>query len=138
MSDHHILFENLEPDEPIDMVHLEACSKCRAEYRMRAFVSMASKAAPDIEVPPFFSARVTALIKSDRLPVLFYFERAARQLVPLLLALVLTTGLALYTFTQGPAVDLRTEALFGEPGGDEVYMEYVVNSLVGLPEEGGE
>lgn len=104
---------------------------------MRAFVSLASKTAPEIEVPPFFSARVAALVKSERTPVLFYFERAARQLVPVLLALVLTTGLAFYTLFQGPAEEFRTEALYRESG-DEVYMEYVVNSLVGLPEEVGE
>jgi hypothetical protein len=137
MSNHHISFENLEPDEPIDKAHLEKCSSCRAEYRLRAFVTKASKEAPEMEVPPFFSARVASLIRNEKAPVLIYFERAARQFVPVLIALLLTTGLALYTFLQTPGIEFRTEAFFAESG-DDVYMEYVVNSLAGLPEEGGE
>lgn len=94
MNDKHIDFSNLERGDSVDREHLIACRECRDQHGVWRLIRDQAGQAPTIEAPPFFASRVARLAVSESesgQPAFFLltFERAARQLLPVFMALIL-------------------------------------------------
>ncbi len=96
MSKEGIDFSRLEPDEPFDESRI-ADEDSQADYDAFRTVRRMAAEAPEIEPPPFFAARVARLALDVRSqPLVFFFHRAARQLLPAFLAVLVTIGFLAY------------------------------------------
>ena len=100
MNGKHIEFWNIESEEQVDRGHLADCPECRRKLDLYRFLMLHLKNVPTIQAPPFFPARVQALIGEAKTSVIFYFERIAAQLAPLLTALILATSFLIYSVSQ--------------------------------------
>ncbi len=135
MSEDHIRFFELEPEDSIDEMHVASCRRCQQDRRLFRLLRFQIASAPRIDPPPFFSARVTSQLK-DRAPGLFLFSRFARRLSPFFALLLLATGFLLFRASRETTVEpIRSNLLFDEQKPDSYYLEYVVNSLQQPAEE---
>lgn len=123
MNNNHIRFWELASDEEIDRKHLDTCEECQRQAEIHRLLGMHLSRLPRLEAPPFFAARVQNLIGESRSSLVYYFERMAAQLVPLLTLLILATGFVVYavngqranqTAANGQAVQVLEESAFPE------------------------
>lgn len=120
MNSNHIRFWELASDDEIDREHLNTCEECQHQAEIHRLLGIHLSRLPRIEAPPFFAARVQNLIAGEgRSSLVYYFERMAAQLVPLLTVLVLATSVLIYTMngqetsqipTNGQAVQVLEES----------------------------
>ncbi|MDA2934995.1 hypothetical protein MYX82_11730 [Acidobacteria bacterium AH-259-D05] len=136
MAEEHIPFSQRDFDSTEDQSHVENCEMCRKRWSIFRFLGFQVKAAPQMDVPPFFAQRVTQLVRSTRLPFAFFFQRAAQQLIPVFLVLVLATSFLLYTMIRPESTEeLYSELFFDQALQEDLSLDYVVDSLRELPEE---
>ena len=130
MNGNHIEFWTLESDEQIDRRHLADCPECRRGLDLYRFLQFHLKNLPTIEASPFVPARVVGLIGEAKSSVIFYFERIAAQLAPLLTALILATSFLIYTVSKN---EQSATALIEAP-----FPEMTPESVIGftVPDEG--
>ena len=100
MNGNHIEFWTLETEDQIDRRHLADCPECQRKLELYRFLRLHSKNVPILQAPPFFAARVQALIGEARTSVIVYFERIAGRLAPLLTAVILATSFLIYTVSK--------------------------------------
>lgn len=103
-------------------------------------IGLLARSAPILDPPPFFAARIGALIQSESRMLFFpLLQRTAQQLVPLFLALIAVTTFLLYQSGRRPADTERGfELLFEQPFQAElVTLEDVLNSLGPIAGEDG-
>jgi len=121
LNTNHIRFWELASGEPFDREHLDTCEECQRQAEIHRLLGIQLSRLPRIEAPPFFAARIQNLIGESRSSLVYYFERMAAQLVPLLTLLVLATSVLLYTVndqetsqitTNGQAVQVLEESAF--------------------------
>jgi len=137
MNREHIPFENLEFDREPDHSHLSQCRSCRMGWAIFRFLAFQVTSTPQVEVPPFFAGRVAEIIRSVEAPFALFFQRAARQLIPVFAVLVLGTSVLFYAFATTESPDqYYTQMFFEEPLPEELSLENVVDSLSEPPEEG--
>jgi hypothetical protein len=129
LNGNHIKFWELEPGEQPDSRHLETCEQCRRQAEVHGFLRMQLDALPRVEPPPFFAARVASLANERRPSFVFYFERIAAQLAPLLTVLILATSFLVYSVTYDSAPNAR---LVLE---ESAFPEVSVENLIAPPAE---
>ncbi|MDA2929754.1 hypothetical protein MYX84_07375 [Acidobacteria bacterium AH-259-O06] len=135
MSEDHIAFAELNFDDPVDQSHLKRCEECGKKWAVFRFLGFQVKSAPRIDAPPFFTQRVAQLAQSITVSFAFLLQRAAQQLIPAFIALILATSFLLYKLTEPESAEYYSEILFEEPVQEDFTLEYVVNSLTEIPEE---
>jgi hypothetical protein len=123
LNTNHIRFWEIASEEEIDRKHLDTCEECQRQAEIHRLLGIQLSRLPRIEAPPFFAARVQNLIGENRPSLVYYFERMAAQLVPLLTSLILATSAVLYRVndqkysqTQGnrQAVQVLEDSAFPE------------------------
>jgi anti-sigma factor RsiW len=135
MGKRHLSFEELDFDDPVDHSHLEECEECRKQLAAFRFLAFQVKSAPRMEIPPFFAQRVTRLTQKMAVPFSLLLQRAARQMIPVFVALVLTTGFLLFQITDREPANDYAELLFEQPLQENISLDYVLNSLAEEPAE---
>lgn len=139
MNTNHIRFWEIASEEEIDRKHLDTCEECQRQAEIHRLLGIQLSRLPRIEAPPFFAARVQNMIGEGRPSLVYYFERMAAQLVPLLTLLILATSVFLYrvndqkssqTVANGQAVQVLEESAF-----PEVSVENMI-ALSSDPDEG--
>jgi hypothetical protein len=126
----HIQFWDLEPGQQPDARHLETCEQCRRQSEVFKFLRAQLDTLPRVEAPPFFAARMANLIGDRRPSFVFYFERMAAQLAPLLTLLILVTSFLVYSVSYDSAAQARL--VLQEAAFPEISVE---NLIVPPPEE---
>lgn len=132
MNTNHIRFWEIASDEEIDREHLSTCEECQRQAEIHRLLGIQLSRLPRIEAPPFFAARMQNLIGESRSSLVYYFERMAAQLVPLLTILVLVTSVLIYTVhdqrtSQVPA-NLQAVQVLEESAFPEVSVESMITS----------
>lgn len=136
MADKHIDFSELGFDDPVNQSHLESCPDCRRQWDIFRFLEFQVKSVPHLEAPPFFAQRITQRVCNAGTSFAFLLQRAAQQLVPLFVALILATTFLLYSLTRLGADEDQSVILFEEPEDQQDFtVEFVVNSLREPPRE---
>ncbi len=129
MNTNHIRFWELASEEEIDREHLDTCEECQRQAEIHRLLGIQLSRLPRIEAPPFFAARLQNLIGEGRPSLVYYFERMAAQLVPLLTLLVLATSVFIYTVNDqktsqtanyGQAVQVLEDSAFPEVSVDNM------------------
>lgn len=129
MSNRHIPFWELESEEAADPSHLAACEQCRREWEIFRFIRAQARSAPQMETPPFFASRIAHTVQPSKPSFTVLLERAARQLIPLFVTLILLSSSFLF-FALGPnGGEFSAETVFEQPPEVQVSLEYVVDSL---------
>ena len=135
MARDHIPFGELGFEETVDESHLQECSECHQQWMIFRFLSFQVKNAPSPHLPPFFANRVARHAQTVSNSLALSLQRVAQQLVPIFVALIMTTGFLFYQLTESERIEYGSEILF-EPVMEEDYsLEYVVNSLADIPTE---
>jgi len=132
LNTNHIRFWEIASDEEIDREHLSTCEECQRQAEIHRLLGIQLSRLPRIEAPPFFAARMQNLIGESRSSLVYYFERMAAQLVPLLTILVLVTSVLIYTVhdqrtSQVPA-NLQAVQVLEESAFPEVSVESMITS----------
>ncbi len=129
MRDSHIVFSKLEGNEAVDSSHLATCEECRRNWELFRFVRFQARATRGIDPPPFFSARVAHLARSERPSFLFLLERVARGVAVVFMTLMVLTVILLFRLERETQLDVQSEALFESPPEVSLSLENVVDSL---------
>ncbi len=83
-----------------------------------------------MDTPPFFSKRVSQLIRSAKVSFAFSLQQAVRQLIPVFMGLFLATSLLLYWMTDtDSAIEQYSELFFEQPLQEDLSIDYVVDFL---------
>lgn len=118
-------FENTE-----SFPHAEHCEECSQRLSIFRFLGFQVKNAPGMDIPPFFSKRVSQLIRSAKVSFAFSLQQAARQLIPVFMGLFLATSLLLYWMTDtDSAIEQYSELFFEQPLQEDLSIDYVVDFL---------
>ena len=128
MGQEHIDFGNWEAGSPLDEEHLRSCATCRASLELARFLKSQVEQVPRVDVPPFFAARVSNLVKQanpDSASFWLLVELTSKRLIPAFAVLVLI----LFFFTS--------ETRFDQPSHDEelwaaLFAEPEINELMTL------
>ena len=138
MNTNHIRFWEIASDEEIDREHLSTCEECQRQAEIHRLLGIHLSRLPRIEAPPFFAARMQNLIGESRSSLVYYFERIAAQLVPLLTILVLATGVFIYTVndqkTSQVPTNLQAMQVLEESASPEVSVENMIASFPDVDE----
>ena len=124
MGHEHIDFGDWEAGSPLDEEHLRSCAACRDNLELARFLKSQVEQVPRLEVPPFFAARVSNLVKKtsrDSTSFWLLVELTSKRLIPAFTVLLLI----LFFFTSETQVKQPTDeelwaALFTEPQVSEV------------------
>ncbi len=118
-------FENTE-----SFPHAEHCEECSQRLSIFRFLGFQVKNAPGMDTPPFFSKRVSQLIRSAKVSFAFSLQQAVRQLIPVFMGLFLATSLLLYWMTDtDSAIEQYSELFFEQPLQEDLSIDYVVDFL---------
>lgn len=135
MNTKHIRFWELASDKEIDSEHLSACEECRRQAEIHRLLGIQLSRLPRIEAPAFFAARVQNLIGESRSSLVYYFERLAAQLVPLLTLLVLATSVVIYTINdQGATTNVQAVQVLEESAFPDVSVENMITAFPDVDE----
>ena len=136
MTEKHIEFSELDFEKTENLPHADHCEECSRRLSIFRFLGFQVNHPPEMEIPPFFSKRVSQLAQSTEFSFVFSFQQAARQLIPVFMALLLGTSLLLYFVTDGESVaEQYSELFFDQPLQEDLSMDYVVDFLGEPPEE---
>ena len=136
MAEEHISFSELEFDSTENQSHLNSCEMCQRSWAVFRFLGLQVQAAPEMELPAFFAQRVARLAQTKGVPFAFFFQRAARQLIPVFTTLVLVTSFLLYNLIGVESTGENYSVLFFEqPLQEDLSLEYVLDSLREVSEE---
>jgi hypothetical protein len=138
VNGNHIEFWTLESEDQADQRHLRACPACQRQLELYRFVQQQVRNVPTIAAPPFFATRVQAALGEARSSVIFYFERIAAHLAPLLTALILATSFLVYSVTRNERIQVQATQT---PLLEASFPDMTVESVLGLtaePNEGSE
>ena len=136
MSSRHISFSRLEAGDAVDQVHLDSCGRCRQAHRVLCFLRTQLLAAPELTPPASFASRVAMIAEgARRLPFALALQYAAKRLIPVFAALVMSTSFLLYQLSQQSPSNLNSD-VSTEILSEEVTLEEAVNSLRRFSEEG--
>ncbi|RPI24729.1 MAG: hypothetical protein EHM61_16295 [Acidobacteria bacterium] len=133
MNSNHIRFWELSSGDEIDRQHLEICEECRRQSEVHRLLLIQLSRLPRIEAPPFFAARVQNLISEARPSLVYYFQRMAAQLAPLLTLLILVTSLLIHSVSNEQS---------GQPGSggqaavvldESAFPEVSVENMIAMP-----
>ena len=127
MKNKHILFWELGADDPIDEAHLAECEECRRNFEANRLLSLQLRSVPQIVPPPFFAARLQSLAGESRRTLIYYFERMAAHLAPVLTLLIVATGFLIYSVSTPEAYQ---PALVLE---EAAFPEISVENILGAP-----
>ena len=130
-QENHIPFGELEREDEIDRSHLATCQDCQKGLKISRFLHFQMSSAPRIDPPSFFASKIARRIESVKLPFLMVVQRAAQQLIPVFLALIICTGLLLYQLSrqEPPVTYLHSDLIFDESVQKDISLEYVIDSL---------
>ena len=136
MTDKHIGFSDLDFEDTENHAHADDCGKCGQSLSVFRFLGFQVKNAPEMDIPPFFSKRVSQLARSTKTSFAFSFQQAAKQLIPVFMVLLLaTSGLLYFVADTESATEQYSELFFDQPFEEDLSIDYVVDSLGELPEE---
>ena len=135
MAKTHITFEDLGFEDIVDESHLRECSDCHKQWMIFRFLSFQVKHAPSLHLPPFFAHRVAQLTQTASNSLTLSLQKAAQQLLPIFVALIITTSFLFYQLTNSKRIEYGSEILFEPVTEEDFSLEYVVNSLADLPTE---
>ncbi|MFB3904642.1 MAG: hypothetical protein ACE15E_14425 [Acidobacteriota bacterium] len=133
MNTNHIRFWELASDEPIDREHLNTCEECQRQAEIHRLLNVQLSRLPRIEAPPFFAARVQNLIGESRSSLVYYFERMAAQLVPLLTLLILATSVFIYTVHEQETSQISTNLHAVQVLEESAFPEVSVENMIASP-----
>jgi hypothetical protein len=138
LNTNHIRFWELASDEEVDREHLDTCEECQRQAEIHRLLGIHLSRLPRLEPPPFFAARMQNLIGESRSSLVYYFERMAAQLVPLLTILMLATSVFIYTVhdqgTSQTATRGQAMQVLEESASPEVSVENMIASFPDLDE----
>ncbi|HSR68201.1 MAG TPA: hypothetical protein VLU25_09685 [Acidobacteriota bacterium] len=123
----HIDFSQLEPHQRLDEAHLRDCAQCRADWEAYRLLRSQVEAAPRLDAPPFFAARVSHLAVSQGGASASYWwalQVAARRLLPLFASLVIAISAGLL-WTES-----RSSGVLSDPAAQISAEEAQVMALV--------
>jgi hypothetical protein len=136
MTEDHIGFAELEFDNTESFPHADHCEECSQRLSIFRFLGFQVKNAPGMDIPPFFSKRVSQLLRSTKVSFAFSLQQAARQLIPVFMGLFLATSLLLYWVTDtDSAIEQYVELFFEQPLQEDLSIDFVVDSLGDLLQE---
>jgi len=136
MTEEHLRFSTLDFEHSEDSAHAEGCEECGERLSIFRFLGFQVKNAPEMDPSPFFSKRISQMVRSTQISFSFSFQQAARQLIPAFMVLLLATSCLLYLVVDTePVTERYSELFFDQPFEEDMSIDYVVDSLAELPEE---
>lgn len=79
------------------------------DKRVDEFLKFLLKAIPEVEIPPFFAARVAARAEIGRIVLPLWIDYVARRVVPAVSILVILVGIILFRSATGqPEISLES------------------------------
>ncbi|MEE8349808.1 MAG: hypothetical protein V3R94_09575 [Acidobacteriota bacterium] len=136
MTEEHLGFSDLDFLDIEPPAHADRCQECGERWSVFRFLGFQVRNAPEMDIPPFFSKRVSQLVRQTKVSFAIYFQQAVRQLIPVFMGLLLATGGLLYIAVDpGTSTEQYSELFFDQPFDEDLSMDYVVDSLGELPEE---
>lgn len=136
MTEEHVRFSELDFENTENPAHADGCKECGKRLSIFRFLGFQVKNAPGMDPPPFFSKRVSQIVRSTKISFALSFQQAAKQLIPAFMVLLLATSCLLYFVADTEsATEQYSELFFDQPFEEDLSIDYVVDSLAELPEE---
>ena len=136
MTEEHVEFSDLDFENTENPAHADRCEECGKKGSVFRFLGFQVKNAPEMDIPPFFSKRVSQLVRSTKVSFVCSFQQVARQLIPVFMVLLLATSGLLYFVADTDSVTEQYSELFlDQPFEEDLSIDNVVDSLGELPEE---
>jgi hypothetical protein len=136
VNGNHIRFWEVESEAELDRKHLEVCDECQRQAEIYRLLVVQLSRLPRIEAPFFFASRVQNLISEARPSLVYYFQRTAAHLAPLLTLLIVVTSVLIHSISQEPNGQTVTS---GNPAvvlEESAFPEVSVENMIAELDEG--